>query len=594
MNSISVNGASLSSYIRDSINELDVDTVKAGEGKIFDEIKQRDGKISATIRDLVSADIPELPVSKISRLEDDYATKVYADSHISAFTLSNDGANRALWLINKKVDLNISVDTDNFIKDGMIDSVLTAAGGTSLDGTVYPPEDGPYIRIKWNTESGKTDTWLKSKDFANIYKSGDPGIKVEDFKISLDYGVVAKTDVVTDLVAYAAELSAPATGAIDVLSAGVDSALSSTALTVKFLGHIIIHADETPHRSFRQILEDAGLFKEHSRVKNGSMYQVTYLNSSRDPVGSESRYETTDGLVLGDGDYVYVHKHGLDAYVQADEIVVSGDSRTVYLANPVHRYDIADLSQFVIGNFVKLSGGNEISGINNFYGINNFVGSVRINGEISAISSLSVGFDKLFDLHDGKSLNDLSDEIGSEIKELSAALSGEISARAMISVDRDPTNEFKFKHISRDEYHDLVLSVDDKTVDPNTLYVISSDNMSMYGQKITDLKDGELSGDACTYGQLSAFKTDLSGEISSLSGALSGEIGALSGKLSAEISSRTMLSVDRKSVQEFRFYHISQEDYHDLVMGDGKSIYGVSCDPNTLYVISSDDMSMYG
>ena len=75
MNSISVNGASLSSYIRDSINELDVDTVKAGEGKIFDEIKQRDGKISATLRDLEVADIPTLPVSKISHLEDDYATK---------------------------------------------------------------------------------------------------------------------------------------------------------------------------------------------------------------------------------------------------------------------------------------------------------------------------------------------------------------------------------------------------------------------------------------------------------------------------------------------------------------------------------------
>ena len=68
MNSISVNGASLSSYIRDSINELDVDTFKASTGKILDEIKQRNGKISATIRDLVSADIPELPVSKILRL----------------------------------------------------------------------------------------------------------------------------------------------------------------------------------------------------------------------------------------------------------------------------------------------------------------------------------------------------------------------------------------------------------------------------------------------------------------------------------------------------------------------------------------------
>lgn len=102
------------------------------------------------------------------------------------------------------------------------------------------------------------------------------------------------------------------------------------------------------------------------------MYQVTCLKSSGDPIGSESRYETTDGLVLGDGDYVYVHKHGLDAYVQADEIIVSGDAKTVYLADPVHRYDIAGLRQFVIDNFVKLSGGNEISGINNFYGINNF------------------------------------------------------------------------------------------------------------------------------------------------------------------------------------------------------------------------------
>ena len=51
---------------------------------------------------------------------------------------------------------------------------------------------------------------------------------------------------------------------------------------------------------------------------------------------------------------------------------MSGDTKTVYLADPVHRYDIAGLHQFVIDNFVKLSGGNEISGINNFYGINNF------------------------------------------------------------------------------------------------------------------------------------------------------------------------------------------------------------------------------
>ena len=83
-------------------------------------------------------------------------------------------------------------------------------------------------------------------------------------------------------------------------------------------------------------------------------------------------------------------------------------------------------------------------GANNFVGTNDFVGSVRIDGEISAISSLSVGFDKLFDLRDGKSLNDLSCEISSEIEGLSVELSTEISSRAMLLVDDKPVQEFRF------------------------------------------------------------------------------------------------------------------------------------------------------
>ena len=72
-------------------------------------------------------------------------------------------------------------------------------------------------------------------------------------------------------------------------------------------------------------------------------------------------------MALGFGDYVYVHRHGMDQYVQKDDILAS--SR---LANPVHGYDVAGLRKFVVDNFVKLSGGNKISGVNDFYGINNF------------------------------------------------------------------------------------------------------------------------------------------------------------------------------------------------------------------------------
>ena len=77
--------------------------------------------ISVNKRSLISADIPDLPTSKITGLKD-YAEKA-ADSRISAFSLSNDNGRHALWLINRDVGLNISVDTDEFIKDGMISSV---------------------------------------------------------------------------------------------------------------------------------------------------------------------------------------------------------------------------------------------------------------------------------------------------------------------------------------------------------------------------------------------------------------------------------------------------------------------------------------
>lgn len=210
--------------------------------------------------------------------------------------------------------------------------------------------------------------------------------------------------------------------------------------------------------------------------------------------------------------------------MQDDEITVSGDNKTVYLADPVHKYDIAKLYQFVTDNFAKLSGDNDISGGNSFHGANLFDGE------------LSVGFDKLFDIRDGKSLEKLSGEISAEIENLSVALSGEIdklsaalsgeidslsvalsgeidslsvalsseiSSRAMISVDGNSITEFKLRHISQDDYHNLVLSVGG-TVDPNTVYVVSSDGWSMYGEKITDLADGENPSDAVTYRQLSS------------------------------------------------------------------------------------------
>lgn len=200
----------------------------------------------------------------------------YIDGSINGTVLDYDENTQCIRLINTQTGLSSAFDAKMFIKDGMIDSVLTASGGADISGHhIYPVENGPYVQIIWNTDSGKADTWLEIRKFANLYRAEDgsgilAGQLSSDYKIGVDWDEVARKAPVDNLLAYAAELSAP-DGILDTISARVDSALSSTVLTVKFLGHITLYEEE-PRRSFIQILEDAGLFVEQRRVKNGSMF----------------------------------------------------------------------------------------------------------------------------------------------------------------------------------------------------------------------------------------------------------------------------------------------------------------------------------
>jgi hypothetical protein len=74
------------------------------------------------------------------------------------------------------------------------------------------------------------------------------------------------------------------------------------------------------------------------------------------------------------------------------------------------------------------------------------------------------------------------------------------SQYAKISVDGNSTTEFIVEHISQDDYHDLVVN---GKIDSNRLYIVSSDTINAYGEKITNLVDGSSANDAATYGQLS-------------------------------------------------------------------------------------------
>lgn len=63
-------GGSVSTQINTAIGNLDVDEVTAGTGHIIGSISETDGKISATTRALVEADIPALSIGKTTGLQD--------------------------------------------------------------------------------------------------------------------------------------------------------------------------------------------------------------------------------------------------------------------------------------------------------------------------------------------------------------------------------------------------------------------------------------------------------------------------------------------------------------------------------------------
>lgn len=109
-------------------------------------------------------------------------------------------------------------------------------------------------------------------------------------------------------------------------------------------------------------------------------------------------------------------------------------------------------------------------------------------------------------------------QLGDETNHASkSALAAEEQARASadselcnlinkkVYVDGHEVSSLSVKNISRDDYHDLVVN---ETVDPNTIYVVSSETLNMYGEKIENVLSGKNDTDAATVGQVNAAKDE--------------------------------------------------------------------------------------
>ena len=141
----------------------------------------------------------------------------------------------------------------------------------------------------------------------------------------------------------------------------------------------------------------------------------------------------------------------------------------------------------------------------------------------------------------------LSTDVATQISNLSAELKTDITGVTQkvdnkVKVDDVATETLNIKRIDAAAYHELVVG---GTVDNNTIYIVSSDHLNAFGEKITNVKDGEEAGDAVNYGQLSSAVNTLEGRINDI---VAEGLGVEVVKLSTDLNtvSADVIAVDEK------------------------------------------------
>jgi len=149
-----------------------------------------------------------------------------------------------------------------------------------------------------------------------------------------------------------------------------------------------------------------------------------------------------------------------------------------------------------------------------------------------------------------------------------------------VKVDESNVSTLNVVHIADEDYYQLV--VNDSTVS-NTVYVMSSENTNMFGERIVNVSEPVDSTDAATKHYVDNAKVAANNYANSqvtlkfwkLSSTISAELTALNGKVDNKVK------IDGNTVSTFNVVNINNSDYNDLVVND-------SVLSDTLYLVSSD------
>lgn len=178
--------------------------------------------------------IPEATVTGV-KADDKFLS--LADKLVSAdVSIAYDADDKKIYLYGKdktKANAVSSIDCRDFIKDGMLNSaeLVTNPAGQSA---------GTYIKLTWNTDSGKKDPmYINVTSLIDIYTAkADGGLKLEDHAFSVDTTKIATVESVNGVASRVTTLEGK------VGSAAVEGGAAATGLYKDIADNKAAIADE--------------------------------------------------------------------------------------------------------------------------------------------------------------------------------------------------------------------------------------------------------------------------------------------------------------------------------------------------------------
>lgn len=164
---------------------------------------------------------------------------------------------------------------------------------------------------------------------------------------------------------------------------------------------------------------------------------------------------------------------------------------------------------------------------------------VLANGEIALVDKNNGVGEKNWVLRIGdgatefKNLPETAYALSSDVQAQVDALSAEISGK--VKIDDVAASYVNIKRVSAEAYHELV---DKNGVDDQTIYIVSSDNLNAFGEKITNVGDATEDTDAVNLGQLKSVSADLDQKIADAIADATGNATEAVKSLSVEVTNK--------------------------------------------------------